>query len=125
MYFGQMPSKKKLYKITFSNQGKLYELYAKEVSNSNLLGFIEIESLVFGEKTSLVVDPSEEKIKTEFEGVKRTYVPMHSVLRIDEVDEQGVSKVSKAEGDNVTQMPNTVFVPDDKSKRKVNLDIEG
>ena len=116
MYFGKMPSKKKLYKITFSNQGKLYELYAKEVSNSNLLGFIEIESLVFGEKTSLVVDPSEEKIKTEFEGVKRTYVPMHSVLRIDEVDEQGVSKVSKAEGGNVTQMPNTVFVPDDKSK---------
>lgn len=116
MYFGQMPSKKKLYKITFSNQGKLYELYANEVSNSNLLGFIEIESLVFGEKTSLVVDPSEEKIKTEFEGVKRTYVPMHSVLRIDEVDEQGVSKVSKAEGGNVTQMPNTVFVPDDKSK---------
>ena len=116
MYFGQMPSKKKLYKITFSNQGKLYELYANEVSNSNLLGFIEIESLVFGEKTSLVVDPSEEKIKTEFEGVKRTYVPMHSVLRIDEVDEQGVSKVSKAEGGNVAQMPNTVFVPDDKSK---------
>lgn len=116
MYFGQMPSKKKLYKITFSNQGKLYELYANEVSNSNLLGFIEIESLVFGEKTSLVVDPSEEKIKTEFEGVKRTYVPMHSVLRIDEVDEQGVSKVSKAEGGNVTQMPKTVFVPDDKSK---------
>ena len=116
IYFGQMPSKKKLYKITFSNQGKLYELYANEVSNSNLLGFIEIESLVFGEKTSLVVDPSEEKIKTEFEGVKRTYVPMHSVLRIDEVDEQGVSKVSKAEGGNVTQMPNTVFVPDDKSK---------
>ena len=116
IYFGQMPSKKKLYKITFSNQGKLYELYANEVSNSNLLGFIEIESLVFGEKTSLVVDPSEEKIKTEFEGVKRTYVPMHSVLRIDEVDEQGVSKVSKAEGGNVTQMPNTVYVPDDKSK---------
>ncbi len=116
IYFGQMPSKKKLYKITFSNQGKLYELYANEVSNSNLLGFIEIESLVFGEKTSLVVDPSEEKIKTEFEGVKRTYVPMHSVLRIDEVDEQGVSKVSKAEGGNVTQMPNTVFIPDDKSK---------
>ena len=57
---------KKLYKITFSNQGKLYEIYAKSVSNSNLLGFIEIESLIFGEKTSLVVDPSEEKIKTVF-----------------------------------------------------------
>ena len=107
---------KELYKITFSNQGKLYEIYAKSVANSNLLGFIEIASLVFGEKTSLVVDPSEEKIKTEFEGVKRTYIPMHSVLRIDEVDKEGVSKVSKAEGDNVTQLPNTVFVQDDKSK---------
>jgi len=107
---------KNLYKITFSNQGKLYEIYAKSVSNSNLLGFIEIESLVFGEKTSLVVDPSEEKIKTEFEGVKRTYIPMHSVLRIDEVDKEGVSKVSKADGNNVTQLSNTVFVPDGKSK---------
>lgn len=107
---------KNLYKITFSNQGKLYEIYAKSVSNSNLLGFIEIESLVFGEKTSLVIDPSEEKIKTEFEGVKRTYIPMHSVLRIDEVDKEGVSKVSKADGNNVTQLPNTVFVPDGKSK---------
>ena len=107
---------KKLYKITFSNQGKLYEIYAKSVANSNLLGFIEIESLVFGEKTSLVVDPSEEKIKTEFEGVKRTYIPMHSVLRIDEVDKEGVSKISRAEGNNVTQLPNTVFVPDGKSK---------
>ena len=107
---------KNLYKITFTNQGKLYEVYAKSVSNSNLLGFIEIEALVFGEKTSLVVDPSEEKIKTEFEGVKRTYIPMHSVLRIDEVDKEGVSKISKAEGNNVTQLPNTVFVPDGKSK---------
>ena len=107
---------KNLYKITFTNQGKLYEVYAKSVSNSNLLGFIEIESLVFGEKTSLVVDPSEEKIKTEFEGVKRTYIPMHSVLRIDEVDKEGVSKISKAEGNNVTQLPNTVFFPDGKSK---------
>ena len=107
---------KNLYKITFTNQGKLYEVYAKSVSNSNLLGFIEIESLVFGEKTSLVVDPSEEKIKTEFEGVKRTYIPMHSVLRIDEVDKEGVSKISKAEGNNVTQLPNTVFVPDGQSK---------
>ena len=107
---------KNLYKITFSNQGKLYEIYAKSVSNSNLLGFIEIESLVFGEKSSLVIDPSEEKIKTEFEGVKRTYIPMHSVLRIDEVDKEGVSKISKAEGNNVTQLSNTVFVPDGKSK---------
>jgi hypothetical protein len=38
---------------------------------------------------------------------------MHSVLRVDEVDKQGVSKISKAEVDNVTQLPNQVFTPDD------------
>jgi hypothetical protein len=37
-------------------------------------------------------------------------------LRIDEVDKEGVSKVSKADGNNVTQLPSTVFVPDGKSK---------
>ena len=105
-----MPSKK-LYKIIFTNQGKIFEIYAKKVTSSNILGFIEIEKLVFGEKTSIVVDPSEEKIKNEFNGVTKTNIPMHSVLRIDEVDKQGISKVSKADGDNVTHLPGTVYLP--------------
>tara|TARA_B100000378_G_scaffold138399_1_gene111746 strand:+ start:104 stop:325 length:222 start_codon:yes stop_codon:yes gene_type:complete len=57
-----MPSKK-LYRIIFTNQGKVYEIYARNVSSSNIFGFIEIEKIIFGERTSLVVDPSEEKIK--------------------------------------------------------------
>ena len=94
----------------------LYEIYAKNVYSSNILGFIEIENLVFGERTSIVVDPSEEKIKTEFSGVTKTNIPMHSVLRIDEVDKQGISKISKADGDNVTHLPGTVYLPKDKPK---------
>ena len=110
-----MPSKK-LYKIIFTNQGKIYEIYAKNVNSSNILGFIEIENLVFGERTSIVVDPSEEKIKMEFSGVTKTNIPMHSVLRIDEVDKQGISKISQADGDNVTHLPGTVYLPKDKPK---------
>ena len=110
-----MPSKK-LYKIIFTNQGKIFEIYAKKVNSSNILGFIEIEKLVFGEKTSIVVDPSEEKIKNEFNGVTKTNIPMHSVLRIDEVDKQGISKISQADGDNVTHLPGTVYLPKDKPK---------
>lgn len=106
-----------IYKIVFVNQGKIYEIYARRVSHGELFGFIEIEELVFGERSSLVVDPSEERIKTEFAGVKRTYVPMHSVLRIDEVEKQGVSKISQAEGGNVTQFPMPMYAPgSDKSK---------
>ena len=67
-------------------------------------GFIEIEELVFGERSAVLVDPSEEKLKTEFAGVKRSYIPLHSVIRIDEVEKEGVSKISDFKGENVTQL---------------------
>ena len=83
-----------------------------EVSvHGEMFGFVEVEELVFGERTTLVVDPSEEKIKSEFEDVKRTYLPMHAIIRIDEVDKQGVSKISKLEGGNVAQFPMPMYTP--------------
>ena len=100
-----------IYKVMFANQGKIYEVYARKVSHGNLFGFIEIEELVFGERSTVVLDPGEERIKSEFEGVKRSYLPLHSVLRIDEVKKQGVSKISTYEGSNVAQFPMPVFPP--------------
>jgi hypothetical protein len=94
-----------IFKVVFANQGKVYEIYARKVSHGGLFGFIEVEEIVFGERSSVVVDPGEERIKTEFEGVKRTYLPLHSIIRIDEVRKQGVSKISAFEGGNVTQFP--------------------
>jgi hypothetical protein len=109
-----------IFKVLFVNQGKVYEIYARKVSHGNLFGFIEVEELVFGERTSVVVDPSEEKIKAEFSEVKRTYLPMHSVLRIDEVKKQGVSKMTTLEGgSNVAQFPMPAFPPGgDSNARK-------
>jgi len=103
-----------IFKVIFVNQGKVYEIYARKVNHGALLGFVEVEELVFGERSAVVVDPSEEKIKAEFEGVKRTYLPMHSVLRIDEVHKQGISKISTFEGSNVTQFPMPVYTPEKK-----------
>lgn len=100
-----------LYKIVFMSQGQVYEIYARRVGHGTLFGFVEVEELVFGERSSVVVDPSEEKIKSEFAGVKRTYLPMHSIIRIDEVDKQGKSKISKLEGGNVAQFPVPVYTP--------------
>jgi hypothetical protein len=103
-----------IFKVVFANQGKVYEIYARKVSHGSLLGFVEVEELVFGERSAVVVDPSEEKVKAEFEGVRRTYLPMHSVLRIDEVRKGGVSKVSASEGSNVTQFPTPLYTPTDR-----------
>ena len=94
-----------IFKVLFVNQGKVYEIYARKVGHGGLFGFVEVEELVFGERSTVVVDPAEERIKAEFEGVKRTYLPLHSVLRIDEVRKQGVSKITALEGANVTQYP--------------------
>jgi hypothetical protein len=108
-------STRTLYKIVFVSQGQVYEIYARGVSHGGLFGFVEVEDFVFGERTSVVVDPSEERIKSEFENVRRTYLPMHSIIRIDEVEKQGTSKITKAEG-NVTQFPMPIYTPTDSKK---------
>ncbi|MFI4918902.1 MAG: DUF1820 family protein [Legionellales bacterium] len=102
-------TKKTLFKITFANQEAIYEIYARSIKESDLFGFIEVEELVFGEQTSLVVDPSEERLKIEFNGVKRTFIPMQAIFRIDEVTKQGSAKVTDKLGyDNkVSPFPGT------------------
>jgi len=103
---------KPIFRVVFLNQGKVYEVYARRVSQTGaLFGFVEIEELVFDARKGVLVDPSEERLRLEFAGVKRTYLPMHYVLRIDEVDKQGVSKITPAEGGNVSQFPMPVFSP--------------
>ena len=103
---------KQIYKIIFHNQGKIYEIHAKRVNPGSLLGFVEVEGLLFGTAGSgVLVDPSEERLKAEFAGVKRTYIPMQAVVRIDEVDKEGSNKIISAvdKGDNVTPFPSPIF----------------
>lgn len=101
-------STQRLYRVTFLNQGNVYEIYARSVSHGSMMGFVEIEKIVFGEKTSILVDPSEEKLKTEFANVTRSYVPVHSIIRIDEVDKAGQARIS-AGGESGKVMPFPVF----------------
>ena len=100
-----------IFKVMFVYQGKVYEVYARKVHHGNLFGFIEIEELVFGERSSVVLDPGEERIKGEFEGVKRSWLPLHSVLRIDEVSKKGTAKIVALEGGNVAAFPSALYAP--------------
>ena len=100
-------SKKPIYKVIFHSQGKVYEIYAHSVHQGAMFGFIEIEKLVFGEKSSVVVDPSEENLKSEFKHVARTYIPLHSIIRIDEVSKRGNAKITELSdnGGNIAPFP--------------------
>ena len=96
-------STKKTYKVIFYNHEEVYEIFAAHVYPSEMYGFVEVEQLLFGEKSQLLVDPGEEKLKTEFSGVKRTYIPMNAIVRIDEVEQSGTAKVKAAAA--VAQFP--------------------
>ncbi|MFQ5469847.1 MAG: DUF1820 family protein [Gammaproteobacteria bacterium] len=110
---------KNIYKVIFVNENKVYEIYAREIYQGELYGFVEVEELIFGEKTSVVVDPAEERLKTEFNGVKRTYIPMHAIIRIDEVEKEGTGKIKAVpgKGDNVSPFPSTIYTPSTDSNK--------
>ena len=106
-------TKDTIYRINFINQGEVYEVYARHVSQGGLFGFVEIEGIVFGERSKLLIDSSEERLKTEFEGVRRTYVPLHSVIRIDEVEKAGRGRITSGEGKLAT-FPMAIMPPGGK-----------
>jgi hypothetical protein len=105
-----------IYRIRFHNQGEVYELYARKVSQSALYAFVEVEDILFGERSRVVVDPSEERLKSEFAGVKRVSIPVGSVVRIDEVEKEGVAKILPGDGETakVTHFPLPVSPPKHK-----------
>ena len=101
--------KKGIIKIVFIQMGEVYELYAESIYQSDMYGFIEIEGYMFDQGSQIVVDPSEDKLKSEFKGVNRSYIPINAILRIDEVDKKGSAKIKKNKGNNVMPLPTPIL----------------
>lgn len=88
-----MATKKLLYRVRFRNEDKALEVYCRHVDQTELFGFIEISDFVWGGKSDIILDPSEQEVRTEFSGVKRAQIPMHAIIRIDQVEKGGKAKV--------------------------------
>ena len=102
----------RIFRVTFVNQGKIYLLYAEAVRQAEVYGFVELEGLIFGETSSVVIDPGEEKLKNEFSGVTRTLVPMHAIIRVDEVKKRGQSKIMElGKETNIAPFPSSLYTP--------------
>ncbi len=104
-------SSKSTFRILFHNNNQIYELYAHQVSQSQMAGFIEIGEIIFGEHSKLLIDPAEERLKNEFGNVKHTYIPHYAVIRIDEVDRSGKNRILDQDGASVTQFPGSTIIP--------------
>jgi hypothetical protein len=114
-----MAKKDSIYKVVFIQSKEVYEVYAKYIAEEVLGGFIELEELIFSKPSSIVVDPSEEKLKAEFSNVSRVYIPIHMILRIDEVKQIGVAKIYQNDqqnssnfADKMIKMPQSVRLPE-------------
>ena len=94
----QVMPKTPIYKVIFHNNNQVYELYARAIYQSDMYGFIEVEEYIFNKDKQLVVDPSSEKLKNEFSKVERSYIPINSIIRIDEVNESGEAKIKENKG---------------------------
>jgi hypothetical protein len=88
--------RKPLYKVTFLNAGRVYELYAQRVAASSLWGFTEVSELVFDARDGVVVDPTEERLRDEFGGTRVLHLPMQSIVRVEEVEKKGQSAIRDA-----------------------------
>ena len=78
--------RKTYYKITFQQEQEQYQVCAREVHSSDLYGLIEIAEFVFPEN-KLVYNPGEERLRKEFSGIERVWIPYHAILRIDEISD--------------------------------------
>ena len=87
--------KNNVYKIIFIQLGEIYEVFANQIYQSDMYGFIEVEDYIFNKDKQLVVDPTSEKLKNEFSQVQRSYIPMNAIIRIDEVNETGDAKIKE------------------------------
>jgi hypothetical protein len=96
-----------MYKVSFLNHGKVYELFCRKVTGSDLAyGFLEVSELVFEADDSVVIDPTEERLRDEFEDVEVLYLPLHSVLRVEKVRKRGTSVIrDRKSGEKVTPLP--------------------
>ncbi len=106
----RQPKAKAVYRLLFVQQGQMYEVYASQVAASNIFGFLEVADLHFS-RSEIIADPSEEKLRQEFAGVSRIFVPYHAVLRIDQVEKAGTSRIAAAEGGGVTPFPIPMVKP--------------
>jgi len=90
-----MKNKPNLYRINYINHNQVYELYAKHIATDKLFGFISISDILFDLKDTVVIDPIEEQLKTEFKDVEVLHVPLSQVLKVEEVKHKKSCKIKQ------------------------------
>ena len=84
---------KALYRIRFRTEESVYELCATNLYQTDMIGFVVIEGITFRDQGGVIANPAEERLRDEFKDSEKVYIPMHAIIRIDQVREQRVAKI--------------------------------
>lgn len=97
----------RLHKVVFLSHGRSIELYARHVAGSALWGFVEVGELVFTPPApGRLVDPGEERLREEFKDTTLLHLPLHAIVRIEEVSRRGTPAIHEvAGGDKIMPFP--------------------
>ncbi|MFC3192934.1 DUF1820 family protein [Marinicella sediminis] len=96
-----MSKQPKLFRINYINQQQVYEIYARQISTDQLLGFMSITDIQFDHRDALVIDPVEEQLKSEFKDVEVLHVPIQQIIKVEQVSQKKSCKISALKTDNV------------------------
>ena len=107
-----------VFRVVYQVQGQKKILYARYISEESLMGFIEAEALLTAaDKKDLPESLDIENLNAEFESVARTYLPMHAIIRIDElIKENEAMKSTENTSCNVSHFPSKKTSSDDGAK---------
>lgn len=88
-----------------------WELTAKSVFPSDIMGLITIEDLVFKDQSKMVILPEEDQAKKRFENTERLHIPYHQLIFIEELmeetpDSANVAFMRPVSPPDETQSPN-------------------
>jgi len=103
-------TKKRIYRVVFAGQDKVYELLVHQLFQSDMVDFLEVEDIILPDD-SLANDPLIQKLLHDFSNVKRCYIPMHAILRIDELEEKIVNVSNIVELDSSQSINNVTLFP--------------
>lgn len=80
------------YRVHFTWKEKEYQLIARSLDLTHPY-FVSIKDLLFPKGKNLIIDPSEDDVRKTFSETNHVMIPLQSVSMIEELADNGSSKV--------------------------------
>ena len=112
-----MAKEKKVFKIHFFHLGKVYSLFAKEVTASpEFYNMCVISQIIFQRNRNLIV-PTEDEVRSEFANIKNLMIPLNHVFRIDELENVDENDITSPKAEKTNESFDNLIKPVEFFKR--------